>query len=237
MRCTSVEKNKCNARINQELTSYQIWIVLHLLHVHMVHGCLLVRVWLGATINLVLRAVIGIMSQFPALVALNQADIFLSIVIAIAIMTVSSRVVSKSSAMIVSSITITALAIPSIVLMSITPAEVMAIASIPVVSRVMAIAIMEGASPLWRPLVVTIMVVLSLAVLHALVFRLHNNGPIQQLLIAVEPYGYKLDGYFIIEPSHELILPLSISSHIIRSVTSQLVEEITILAHSACSLA
>jgi hypothetical protein len=41
----------------------------------MVRGCILHRIWLGPIINILLQTVIGVVSQFLVLEALNLADI------------------------------------------------------------------------------------------------------------------------------------------------------------------
>lgn len=88
------------------------------------------------------------------------------------------------------------------------------------------------AGPLLRFLGVTIVAMLPLAALYAIMLGFHHNGSVIQFLIAVEPHGHKLNGYFIIESPHELFTPLSISGHIIRSIARQLIEKITIIFHS-----
>jgi hypothetical protein len=79
--------------------------------------------------------------------------------------------------------------------------------------------------------------VLSLPVLHTVVLGLNCHCAVIQLLVIGVPRSTKLNGYLIIEASHEFLLPLPISVHIFRCITSQLVEELSIVRQGARSLA
>src|SRR3954465_15880784 len=78
---------------------------------------------------------------------------------------------------------------------------------------------------------------LPLAVLHAVVLGLNCHCAVIQLLVIAIPRSTKLNGYFIIEASHELFMPLPISAHILGCIASQLVEKLSILREGAGSLA
>ena len=77
---------------------------------------------------------------------------------------------------------------------------------------------------------------LSLPILHTVVLGLNCHCAVIQLLVIGVPRSTKLNGYLIIEASHEFLLPLPISVHIFRCITSQLVEELSIVRQGARSL-
>src|SRR4051812_40615370 len=77
MRCASIKKNKCWNRIEFELTSHSIRFLIYLFHIDVVHLSLLERVGLGGSFNLLLWALICIVSHLLTLETLNLTDISL----------------------------------------------------------------------------------------------------------------------------------------------------------------
>src|SRR3954467_9628719 len=77
MRCTSIKENKCCNRIELELTSNSIRILINFLHIDVVHLSLLKRVRLLGSFNFLLRAFICIMPHLLALETLNLTNILL----------------------------------------------------------------------------------------------------------------------------------------------------------------
>src|SRR3954463_16343677 len=78
MRCSSIKKNKCWNRIESELTSNSIRLLIDLLHINVVHLSLLKRVGLVGSFNFVFWAVICIMPHLLALEAFNLTDVSLN---------------------------------------------------------------------------------------------------------------------------------------------------------------
>src|SRR3954467_1035589 len=77
MRCTSIKENKCCNRIELELTSNSIRILINFLHIDVVHLSLLKRVSLVGSFNFLFRAFICIMPHLLALETLNLTNILL----------------------------------------------------------------------------------------------------------------------------------------------------------------
>ena len=77
MRCTSIKKNKCWNRIESELTSHSIGLLINLFHIDVVHLSLLERVGLGGSFNLLFWAFICIMPHLLALETFNLTKILL----------------------------------------------------------------------------------------------------------------------------------------------------------------
>src|SRR3954469_16577293 len=77
MRCSSIKKNKCWNRIESELTSNSIRLLIDLLHTDVVHLSLLERVGFVGSFNFLFWAFICIMPHLLALEAFNLTYIFL----------------------------------------------------------------------------------------------------------------------------------------------------------------
>src|SRR3954468_6800285 len=77
MRCSSIKKNKCWNRIESELTSNSIRLLINLLHIDVVHLSLLKRVGLVGSFNFLFWAFICIMPHLFALEAFNLTEILL----------------------------------------------------------------------------------------------------------------------------------------------------------------
>src|SRR3954466_8295847 len=77
MRCTSIKKNKCWNRIEFELTSHSIGLLIDFLHIDVVHLSLLERVGLVGSFNFLFWAFICIMSHLLALETFNLTKILL----------------------------------------------------------------------------------------------------------------------------------------------------------------
>src|SRR3954471_13857876 len=77
MRCTSIKENKCWNRIEFELTSNSIRLLIDFLHIDVVHLSLLKRVGLVGSFNFLFWAFISIMRQLLALETLNLTNILL----------------------------------------------------------------------------------------------------------------------------------------------------------------
>ena len=77
MRCTSIKENKCWNRIEFELTSNSIRILIDFLHIDVVHLSLLKRVRLVGSLNFLFRAFICIMPHILALETFNLTNVLL----------------------------------------------------------------------------------------------------------------------------------------------------------------
>src|SRR3954468_12684422 len=77
MRCTSIKENKCQNRIEFELTSNSIRFLIDLFHIDVVHLSLLERVGLVGSFNFLFWAFICIIPQLPTLETFNLTDISL----------------------------------------------------------------------------------------------------------------------------------------------------------------
>src|SRR3954465_8059782 len=77
MRCTSIKENKCWNRIEFELTSNSIRLLINFFHINVVHLSLLKRVGLVGSFNFLFWAFICIMPHFLALEAFNLTYVFL----------------------------------------------------------------------------------------------------------------------------------------------------------------
>src|SRR3954470_9254590 len=77
MRCTSIKENKCWNRIEFELTSNSIRLLINFLHIDVVHLFLLKRVRLVGSFNFLFWAFISIMPHILALEALNLTNVLL----------------------------------------------------------------------------------------------------------------------------------------------------------------
>src|SRR4051812_5198793 len=77
MRCTSIKENKCWNRIEFELTSNSIRILIDFLHIDVVHLSLLKRVGLVGSFNFLFWAFICIMPHLLALEAFNLTNVLL----------------------------------------------------------------------------------------------------------------------------------------------------------------
>src|SRR3954468_1907784 len=77
MRCSSIKKNKCWNRIESELTSNSIRLLIDLLHTNVVHLSLLKRVGLVGSFNFLFWAFICIMPHLLALEAFNLTNVLL----------------------------------------------------------------------------------------------------------------------------------------------------------------
>src|SRR3954466_10524663 len=77
MRCSSIKKNKCWNRIESELTSNSIRLLINFLHIDVVHLSLLKRVGLVGSFNFLFWAFICIMPHLLALEAFNLTKILL----------------------------------------------------------------------------------------------------------------------------------------------------------------
>ena len=79
--------------------------------------------------------------------------------------------------------------------------------------------------------------ILSLAVLHLLMFPLQDEDLINQLLVVVEGGYHQLNAQLIIQSFQELFLLGRIIGHISRCITGKHAEIINVLGHSAIPLA
>src|SRR3954463_13902253 len=77
MRCTSIKENKCWNRIESELTSNSIRLLIDFLHIDVVNLPFLKRVGLVGSFNFLFWAFISIMPQLLALKTLNLTNILL----------------------------------------------------------------------------------------------------------------------------------------------------------------
>src|SRR3954469_5223513 len=77
MRCTSIKENKCWNRVEFELTSNSIRLLINFLHIDVVHLSLLERVGLVVSFNFLFWAFICIMPHLIALKTLNLTNILL----------------------------------------------------------------------------------------------------------------------------------------------------------------
>src|SRR3954467_13060353 len=77
MRCASIKENKCWNRIEFELTSNNIWFLIDLFHIDVVHLSLLKRVGLIGSLNFLFWAFICIMPHLLALETFNLTKILL----------------------------------------------------------------------------------------------------------------------------------------------------------------
>src|SRR4051812_42133441 len=77
MRCSSIKKNKCWNRIEFELTSNSVRLLIDFLHIDVVYLSLLKRVGLVGSFSFLFWAFISIMPQLLALETLNLTNIFL----------------------------------------------------------------------------------------------------------------------------------------------------------------
>src|SRR3954469_19311748 len=78
MRCTSIKENKCWNRIEFELTSNSIRLLINFLHIDVVHLSLLKRVGLVGTFNFLFWAFICIMPHLLALETFNLTKVLLN---------------------------------------------------------------------------------------------------------------------------------------------------------------
>src|SRR3954463_2256814 len=78
MRCTSIKEYKCWNRIEFELTSNNIRLLIDFLHIDVVHLSLLKRVRLIGSFNFLFRAFNCIMPHLLALEALNLTNVLLN---------------------------------------------------------------------------------------------------------------------------------------------------------------
>src|SRR3954471_22960196 len=78
MRCSSIKKYKCWNRIESELTSNSIRLLIDLLHIDVVNLPFLKRVGLVGSFNFLFWAFICIMPQFLAFEAFNLTDVSLN---------------------------------------------------------------------------------------------------------------------------------------------------------------
>src|SRR3954470_3848558 len=88
MRCTSIKENKCWNRIEFELTSNSIRILIDFLHIDVVHLSLLKRVGLVGSFNFLFWAFIFIVPSLLAFEALTLTDVSFCRLTSIAIPTV-----------------------------------------------------------------------------------------------------------------------------------------------------
>src|SRR3954464_13418575 len=77
MRCSSIKKNKCRNRIESELTSNSVRLLIDFLHIDVVHLSLLKRVGLVGSFSFLFWAFISIMPQFLAFEAFNLTNVLL----------------------------------------------------------------------------------------------------------------------------------------------------------------
>src|SRR3954463_2523560 len=77
MRCSSIKKNKCWNRIESELTSNNIRLLIDFIHIDVVNLPFLKRVGLVGSFNFLLWAFICIMSHLLALEAFNLTNVLL----------------------------------------------------------------------------------------------------------------------------------------------------------------
>src|SRR4051812_20642116 len=78
MRCSGIKKNKCWNRIESELTSNNIRLLIDLIHTDVVHLSFLERIGLDRSFNFLFRALICIVSHLLAFEAFNPTDVSLS---------------------------------------------------------------------------------------------------------------------------------------------------------------
>src|SRR3954465_16049315 len=78
MRCTSIKENKCWNRIEFELTSNSIRLLIDFLHINVVHLSLLKRVGLVGSFSFLFWAFICIMPHLFALEAFDLTDVSLN---------------------------------------------------------------------------------------------------------------------------------------------------------------
>src|SRR3954471_10507442 len=88
MRCISIKENKCWNRIESELTSNSIRILIDFFHIDVVNLPFLKRVGLVGSFNFLFWAFICIMPQFLAFEALNLTNVLLDRLTSTAISTV-----------------------------------------------------------------------------------------------------------------------------------------------------
>src|SRR4051812_7874871 len=77
MRCTSIKENKCWNKIEFELTSNSIRLLINFLHIDVIHLSLLKRVGLVGSFNFLFWAFICIMPHLLAFETLNLTKILL----------------------------------------------------------------------------------------------------------------------------------------------------------------
>src|SRR4051812_1829426 len=77
MRCSSIRKNKCWNRIESELTSNSVRLLIDFLHIDVVHLSLFQRVGLVGSFSFLFWAFISIMPQLLALETLNLTNVLL----------------------------------------------------------------------------------------------------------------------------------------------------------------
>ena len=155
---SNIERYECDALINQGLTS----------HTHVVHVPLLERIWLVPFSLLLLRAFICIVSLLVALVAQHLANVLHRVVIVVVLAIVASMVLTLLCSIIVAPTTVMAMAIPSMVLMSIAMAVVVSVVSNPILE---CMGLLVGCR---------VTVALPLAVLNLILFTLQNPCLINQ---------------------------------------------------------
>src|SRR3954469_4885095 len=78
MRCTSIKEYKCWNRIESELTSNSIRLLIDLLHIDVVYLSLLERVGLVRSFNFLFWAFICIIPHLLAFEAINLTDVSLN---------------------------------------------------------------------------------------------------------------------------------------------------------------
>src|SRR3954463_4717954 len=78
MRCSSIKKNKCWNRIESELTSNSIRLLIDLLHIDVVHLSFLERIGLDRSFNFLFRALICIVPHLLTFEAFNLTDVSLN---------------------------------------------------------------------------------------------------------------------------------------------------------------
>src|SRR3954463_16002176 len=78
MRCTSIKEYKCWNRIESELTSNNIRLLIDLLHIDVVHLTFLERIGLDGSFNFLFRTFICIMPHLLAFEAFNLTDVSLN---------------------------------------------------------------------------------------------------------------------------------------------------------------
>src|SRR3954463_11843254 len=78
MRCSSIKKNKCWNRIESELTSNSIRLLIDLLHTDVVHLSFLERIGFDRSFNFLFRALICIMPHLLAFEAFYLTDVSLN---------------------------------------------------------------------------------------------------------------------------------------------------------------
>src|SRR3954464_8361368 len=77
MRCTCIKENKCWNRIEFELTSNSVRLLIDFLHIDVVNLPFLKRVGLVGSFNFLFWAFISIMPQLLALETLNLTNVLL----------------------------------------------------------------------------------------------------------------------------------------------------------------